>query len=80
MGINLGEKAAMTALKARPGRILIEINKKIGFRLLTKFGQKRVIDVLRFVPPAGGVIGARVNVIAMAGVGKYAKMNFTGGN
>jgi hypothetical protein len=79
MGIKLGEKAAMSALKALPGRVLIEINKKVGFRLLTKFGQKGVINVVKFVPLVGGMIGAGVNVSAMAGVGKYAKRNFPRG-
>jgi hypothetical protein len=79
LGIKLGEKAAMAALKALPGRVLIEINKKVGFRLLTKFGQKGVINVVKFVPLVGGVVGGGVNVAAMAGVGKYAKKNFPSG-
>lgn len=80
VGIQLGGKSATVALKALPGRVLIEINKKVGFRLLTKFGQKGVINVVKFVPLVGGVIGAGVNVAAMAAVGKYAKKNFPGGN
>jgi hypothetical protein len=76
MGIQLGEKAAMAALKVLPGRVLIEINKKVGFRLLTKFGQKGVINVVKFVPLLGGVIGAGVNVATMGMIGNYAKKNF----
>lgn len=76
LGIELGTKAALAALKALPGRVLIEINKKVGFRLLTKFGQKGVVNIVRFVPLIGGVIGAGVNVAAMYSVGKYAKKNF----
>jgi hypothetical protein len=79
LGIQLGEKAAMAALKVLPGRVFIEINKKVGFRLLTKFGQKGVINVVKFVPLVGGVVGGGVNVAAMTVVGKYAKKNFPDG-
>ena len=39
-GINLGTRAFQTVIKQIPGKVLIEINKKIGFRLITKAGEK----------------------------------------
>ncbi|WP_138732006.1 EcsC family protein [Modestobacter excelsi] len=76
VGAQLGTKAAMAALKQLPGKVLIEINKKVGFRLFTKFGTKGVINLGRAVPLAGGGVGAAVNVAAMRSAGKYAKRNF----
>jgi hypothetical protein len=32
--------------------VLIEINKKVGFRLFAKFGTKGVINLGRMIPPA----------------------------
>jgi hypothetical protein len=75
-GATLGTKAAMSALKRLPGRTLIEINKKVGFRLLTKFGTKGVINLGRWVPVVGGGVGAVVNAAAMRTAGRYAKRNF----
>ena len=38
VGIKIGEKAAVNALKKIPGAILVKINQQVGFRLVTKFG------------------------------------------
>lgn len=75
-GATLGTKAAMSALKRLPGRTLAEINKKVGFRLFTKFGTKGVVNLGRWVPVVGGAVGAGVNVAAMRTAGRYAKSNF----
>ncbi len=46
-GIKIGEKTLTTALKKLPGNVLIKINQRIGFRLLTKFGEKGAINLAR---------------------------------
>ncbi|GIG29580.1 EcsC family protein [Cellulomonas marina] len=76
LGVQLGTKAAIAALKKLPGKVLIEINKAVGFRLLTKFGTRGVINLARFIPLVGAGVGAGVNVTAMRGVGIYARINF----
>jgi hypothetical protein len=76
VGIQIANKSALAALKKLPGRVLIEINKKVGFRLLTKFGEKGVINLGKVVPLAGGPVGAGINVVTMRAVGRYAKRNF----
>ena len=75
-GIKIANKSAMAALKKLPGRVLIDINKKVGYRLITKFGEKGVINLGKVVPLAGGPVGASVNVVTMRAVGKYARRNF----
>ncbi|WP_116450217.1 EcsC family protein [Blastococcus litoris] len=75
-GATLGTKAAMAALKKLPGKTLIEINKKVGFRLFTKFGTKGLVNLSKWVPVVGGGVGAGVNVAAMRTAGRYAKSNF----
>ncbi|MEP0979200.1 EcsC family protein [Leptolyngbya sp. AS-A5] len=57
-GVQIGNKAFKSVISQIPGKVLIEINKKIGFRPITKAGEKGVINLMKLVPIAGGVVGA----------------------
>lgn len=59
-----------------PGRILIEINKKVGHRLVTKFGQRGVIDLAKLVPAVGGLIDATADGVGCHVIAVYAKSAF----
>lgn len=56
-GIQIGTKSLTAAIKKIPGSVLTKINQKIGFRFLTKFGEKGAINLGKLVPIAGGLIG-----------------------
>ena len=43
-GETLGGKIAIEGLKMVPGKALIKINKGVGLRLLTKFGERGVVN------------------------------------
>lgn len=75
-GIQIGTKSAIGAIKHVPGRVLIEINKKVGFRLITKAGTKGVVNLTKLAPLVGGVIGGGVNFGSTQAVGAWAKKNF----
>lgn len=76
-GIEVGQKVAMAALKRLPGRIFIEINKKVGFRMLTKFGKKGLINASRAIPIVGGLVGGGVDAAWTKAVGNQARNIFT---
>ena len=38
------------------------INQKVGFRLLTKFGTKGAVNLVKLVPVAGGIIGGVIDI------------------
>ncbi len=57
VGVKIGVKFANTMVKKIPGQVLTKINQKVGFRLLTKFGTKGVINIGKAIPLVGGVIG-----------------------
>lgn len=76
-GVQIGNKVAANALKALPGKVLIEINKRVGFKLFTKAGEKGVINLVRVVPLAGGVVGGAVDGAACVAVGRAAKALFS---
>ena len=44
-------------VKKIPGPVLTKINQKVGFRFITKFGEKGIINLGKMVPVLGGVIG-----------------------
>lgn len=72
-GIKFGQKFAFNIIKAIPGKVLIEINKKVGMRLFTKFGEKGIINLGKTVPLVGGLFGAACNGFGTRAVGATAK-------
>ena len=56
-GIAIGGKMAVAGIKKIPGEVLVAINQKVGFRLLTKFGETGVINLGKAVPVVGGIVG-----------------------
>ena len=65
--------------KNAPGNVLVKINQRIGFRLLTKFGEKGVINLGKMVPLAGGVIGGAFDVATTSAIAKNAIRMFIQG-
>lgn len=75
-GINIGTKICQNIIKQIPGKVLIEINKKIGFRLITKAGEKGVVNLMKLVPLVGGVVGGAFDGVFVDSCGKTAKAVF----
>lgn len=61
-GIKVGQKIAISTIDKIPGKVLTSINQKVGFRLLTKFGSKGVVNLVKLVPVAGGIVGGAIDV------------------
>ncbi|MDH7515414.1 MAG: EcsC family protein [Bacteroidota bacterium] len=74
--LTVGKKLPMKLLKKIPARIIIAINKKVGFRLLTKFGTKGAVNLHKAVPFVGGIIGGAIDASSTRLVGKIAKKIF----
>lgn len=56
-GIKFGVKFGNSMVKKIPGTVLTKINQKVGFRFITKFGEKGIINLGKMVPVVGGFIG-----------------------
>jgi hypothetical protein len=76
IGTEFGTRAGKQAVSRISGRALIEINKKVGFRLLTKSGTTGVINFSKAIPLVGGVVCGTVDGAATGVVGKVAKRTF----
>ena len=75
-GVTLGGRFALEALKNVPGKVLIEINKRVGFRLLTKFGERGVVNLAKLVPLVGGAVGGAFDGATCYMVGQAAARAF----
>lgn len=66
-----------TALTARvPAAALIRINQAVGFRLITKAGTTGFINLTKWVPVLGGLIGGGFDAALTRGIGAMAKKLF----
>ena len=79
-GIKFGNKFAMAMVKKIPGEVLIKINQKVGFRFLTKFGAKGVINIGKAVPVVGGIIGGGFDFVETKAIANRAYKMFINGN
>lgn len=77
LGIKVGHKAGEQALKKLPVVVLREINRKVGFMLVAKYGTKRAaVTLAKAIPLLGGVAGGAIDATLTAAVGKAAKSMF----
>lgn len=76
VGVEIGQKSTLAALQKVPGRVLIDINKRIGYRLVTKAGERGVINLTKLVPLVGAPIGAAVDGVSCKSISVYALRTF----
>ncbi|HEX9208707.1 MAG TPA: EcsC family protein [Steroidobacteraceae bacterium] len=76
LGLKVDNKLTQHAVDQIPGRALVEINKRIGARLLAKVGQRVVLRFPRAVPVLGGVVGGALDAAVCRMVGRTAKSLF----
>jgi len=77
-GIIIGTKLATNAVKNISGKTITLINQKVGFKLLTKFGEKGIINLGKTIPILGGVIGGTMDAASTNLVGNIARDTFIG--
>lgn len=75
-GVEIGKKSTAAALNKLPGKVLIELNKKVGYRLVTKAGEKGVVNLSKLVPLVGGPIGATIDGLGCRTIATYAMSVF----
>lgn len=62
-GIKFGLKFVNGLIKKIPGKVLTKINQKVGFRFVTKFGTKGIINLGKMLPGVGAVIGGGLDLV-----------------
>jgi len=79
-GVRVANKVTLNMLKKLPGTVLTKINQKVGFRLITKFGEKGVINLVKLVPVAGGIVGGGVDLVGTRLIANRAYRSFLENN
>ncbi len=62
-GIKFGVKFANGLIKKIPGKVLAKINQKVGFRFITKFGTKGIVNLGKLLPGVGAVVGGGLDLV-----------------
>lgn len=72
-GVQVGTKVTARLIKKIPGEVLKQINKLVGFRLVTKAGTTGVFNLTKFIPIAGGLVSGGLNAVTTRQIGHAAK-------
>lgn len=75
VGVQFAMKAGTAQLKRLPGTVLVKINQAVGFRLVTKFGTKGLINLGKAVPLLGGAVGGGFDAATTKIIARNAKKN-----
>lgn len=75
-GVKFGTKFTNNMVTKISGATLVKINQKVGFRFITKFGEKGIINLGKGVPVVGGVIGGSFDFVTTKVIAKTAKDMF----
>lgn len=79
-GIKFGTKLATSMIKKIPGKVLTKVNQKVGFRFITKFGTKGIVNLGKLVPGVGAVIGGSLDLVETKTIGARAYKWFIKGD
>ncbi len=85
VGAKVGTKVTTNLIKKIPGTFLTKINQKVGFRFITKFGQKGIINLGKAIPLVGAFVGGgfdftETKIIADRAYKWFINNDFSGGD
>jgi len=75
-GVDFTKKLALKGLDKIPGKVLTRINQRIGFRLVTKFGEKGLINLAKIVPVVGAGVNGGLDLVETKAIAKRAYKMF----
>jgi hypothetical protein len=75
-GIIFGSNMSKQLINSISQETIVAINKRVGFRLFTKFGEKGTINLGKMIPLVGGVIGGTLDGMSTNIIGNIARKTF----
>jgi uncharacterized protein (DUF697 family) len=76
IGIKIGTKLTERMINSISKEVVVSINRAVGFRLLTKFGQTGAINLGKAIPLVGGLLGATFDSVSTNVIGNIARDTF----
>ncbi len=76
LAVPLAKVAAKGLINKIPTEVIKQINKTVGVRLVTKFGEKGLINLGKAIPFFGGLVGGTIDGITTNTIGEAAKKCF----
>ena len=77
MGVDISREVSMQLIKNLTPKIIKEINKRVGFKLITNTSQKSILSqASKFIPFVGGVVSGSIDAISCQAVGLASKSFF----
>lgn len=76
VGITIGSKLSVQIIKKLPYEVIKQVNKAVGFRMITKFGTKGVLNLGKLIPIFGGILGGGMDAWGTNTIGSVAKQVF----
>lgn len=71
-GVKVATKVTQSLVSRMPGKVLVEINKRVGMRLVTKAGEKGIVNLTKVIPFVGGLVSGTVDAVTCKSVGSVA--------
>ena len=78
--VQFGNKMAKVAIEKIPGKVITKINQKLGFRFITKFGEKGLLNLGKMVPGVGAAINGGMDYAETKAIANRAYNMFIKGN
>jgi uncharacterized protein (DUF697 family) len=72
IGVKASQQFAQAQLRRLPAVALEAINRAVGFRLVSRFGQAGVVKLHRAIPVLGGLVGGGIDYMMTKKLGGYA--------
>lgn len=72
IGIKASQQFAQAQIRRLPAAALAAINRAVGFRLVSKFGQEGVVNLHKAIPLLGGLVGGGIDYMMTRKLGDYA--------
>lgn len=62
-GVKIGTRITKTIVTKLPAKITAAINKRVGYRLFTKFGSRSAVSLGKAVPIVGGIVSGSLDFV-----------------
>ena len=62
-GVKIGTRITKSIVAKLPGKISAAINRRLGYRLFTKFGNRSAVSLGKAVPLVGGLVSASLDFV-----------------